>query len=240
MLYSLPFDQLDKSLLIGMNQLLAGTDIKLKILHQIGENHVIRGAPVFFALVSVYFIGNSSAARSRILVGLLASCVATAISVSVQEHWTPHLRPVLDTSLPLHLVSQEHIADWEGRLGSFPSDTGVLYLSLCTIVFLERRLVGILCLFWALITVVIARIGLGWHYPSDLAGAMILGPSVVFLFSRFGWLARASEGLLRRFENREYIVHSVYFLLLADAYHLFPALQGLYRIAKKVAVFAIP
>lgn len=233
MFHSVLFDQVDLSILLSLNHLLAGSNVKLKILDQIGNNPLIRGSPIFFALVSIWFIANSIEARSRILVGVLASCLATGISVSLQEHWTPHLRPLLDTSLPLNLVGVARIEDWHGRLGSFPSDTASLYFSLCAVIFLQRRSMGLLCLLWALVTVGVARIALGWHYPSDIVGGLLLGPTVVFLLSRPEWPRRIGASFLRKFEGREYIVHSIYFLLLADAYYLFPGLQDIYRITKK-------
>jgi undecaprenyl-diphosphatase len=223
---------IDVSILVGLNSHLAGTDLGLKIVHQFGNNPLIRGFPIFFSLIYVWFDSTSLERRSRCLLGLLGACIATAISVSTQEHWTPHVRPLLDSQLDLRLLGKVRAEDWGNRLGSFPSDTATLYFALCTIVLLERRAMGLVCFGWTAVTVGLARVTLGSHYPSDIVGGICLGTVTVYLVSSLGWLQRAIKNGLIGLGTEESISVSIYFLVLADAYNLFPGMQELYRVFK--------
>src|SRR5262245_64203375 len=86
------------------------------------------------------------------LVGLLATCVATVVSVWLQDHTTPHLRPFLIPALHLNIADPQ----WTGifdRQGSFPSDSATLYFSLAAVIFAVNRLIGIFCFVWVFATI---------------------------------------------------------------------------------------
>jgi hypothetical protein len=96
------------------------------------------------------------------------------------------------------------------------------------VIFRENRLAGTVAFLWSLFSVGLVRIALGWHYPSDIAAGLILGPVCVLLSERMHWLANRMASLLVRFQSRPYIVNAAVFLFLADAYWLFSGLQGIY------------
>ena len=145
----------------------------------------------------------------------------------------PPYTPVLDPALHLKIADPRVTEYWE-RAGSFPSDTATLYFSLATVVFIENRVVGCVCFFWVLAAIGVGRVALGWHYPSDIAGSLVLGPGFVYLFNNIPYLKTLFERALSLFENRMYIVHALFFLFLADAYNLFVSLQS---IAKTIVTF---
>jgi len=221
----------DAELLLTLNSYVGSHTLFDKILFVFANNDLIRGFPIFFCLVALWFSGDSKGRRSRMLVGLLATCLATFLSVWLQYHFTPHIRPLLDPALHLHIPDVRGTEHWD-RLGSFPSDTATLYFSLATVVFLENRLAGSLGFFWALASVGVTRVAHGWHYPSDVVGALVLGPGCVYLFNKIPHFGTLFERTLSLFETRMFIVHAFYFLLLADAYTLFGSLQGIFRLLK--------
>jgi membrane-associated phospholipid phosphatase len=221
----------DTELLLTLNSLVGNNALFDKILSGLANNPLIRGFPIFFSLVALWFSVDSRERRSRMLIGLLATCVATVVSVWLQYHITPHIRPFLDPALHLKIIG---MTDNWGRLGSFPSDTATLYFSLAAVVLLENRLAGSLCFLWALVTVGIGRVAYGWHYPSDIVGSLVLGPGSVYLFNKIPYLERLFERALKLFEGRMYIVHALLFVFLADAYNLFASLQN---IAKSFLAF---
>jgi len=171
----------DRELLLALNSFVGRHALSDKILTGLANNELIRGFPIFFSLVALWFSVESIERRSRMLTGLLATCVATVLSVWLQYHITPHIRPFLDPAFHLNIIDPR-VTNNFGRLGSFPSDTATLYFSLATVVLLENRLAGSLCFFWALVTVGIGRVAFGWHYPSDIVGSLVLGPGCVYLF----------------------------------------------------------
>jgi membrane-associated phospholipid phosphatase len=158
------------------------------------------------------------------LAGLTAVCLATLLSVWCQYHLNVHLRPLVDPTLPLKNLEPQWATIWDRR-SSFPSDTSTLVFGLSMVVFLENRLVGLLCLLWAAVIVALPRVMFGWHYPSDVVGAAILGLGSVFLFEKIQYLRMLFERLLIMFEGRIYLVHAFLFIFLAEASALFVNVQ---------------
>ena len=125
-------NDMDTELLLTLNSLAGNSILVDKILSGISNNPLIRGFPIFFALVALWFSGDSKERRARMLTGLFATCLATVLSVWLQYHITPHVRPVFDPALPLKIMAPWVKENWE-RLGSFPSDTATLYFSLVAV-----------------------------------------------------------------------------------------------------------
>jgi hypothetical protein len=100
------------------------------------------------------------------------------------------------------------------------------------LVFLERSLWGSIALLWSLVTVGLVRIALGWHYPSDIVGALVFGPGFVYLITKIEYLDILAERLLYIFKSHTYIIDSMFVIFVADAYNLFPGLQGIIHFLK--------
>ena len=216
----------DIQLLVFLNSFVGSNNLLYKLLwYTTGGNALIRGFPIFFLLIALWFYGDCRKRRSRMLAGLLATCLATVLSVWSQHHLTPHIRPLLDPALHLNIADPQWAGTFD-RQGSFPSDSATLYFSLCAIIFLENRLIGCFCFLWALVFVGVTRVVFGWHYPSDIVGSLVLGPGCVYLFNKIPYFATLFERALKLFESRMYIVHALLFVFLADAYNLFLGLQG--------------
>jgi undecaprenyl-diphosphatase len=163
------------------------------------------------------------------LIGLLATTVATILSVWMQYHLAIHIRPFLDPTLHIHGIDPHLIVGWgSDRLNSFPSDSVTLFFSLATVIFLENRIAGCIAFLWSLVAIGISRVAMGWHYPSDIAGGLLLGIACVYLCTRIRPLRGFFERLLLRCEPRIYLIHVLVFFFLADAYTSFAGLQGFY------------
>ena len=160
------------------------------------------------------------------LIGLFAACVAPVLSVLLQFHFSPNIRPLLDQSLHVNIADPDWTSIWD-RQGSFPSDTATVFFSLAAVIFLENRLVGCLAFLWVLMVIAVPRVVFAWHYPSDIIGSLVLGPGCVYLFNRISFLQTVVERALKLFENRMYVVHALLFVFLADASNLFLGLQAL-------------
>jgi membrane-associated phospholipid phosphatase len=160
------------------------------------------------------------------LAGLLAVCVATILSVWSQFHFHVHVRPLLEPALHLKLANPKWAEGW-GRTGSFPSDTATLFFGLATVILMENWSLGMLGFLWVLVMIATPRVIFGWHYPSDIIGALVLGPGCVFLFSGTPYPRMLFARMLTLFENRMYFVHAALFLFLADAFNSFNSLREL-------------
>lgn len=212
---------LDQQLLLKLNEL-AGPYPRL---FDIADSSLFRGFPIFFALVALWFADDFDKRRSRMLTGLFAVCVATVVSVWCQFHISVHIRPLVDATLHLQTVEIPGLK-WD-RLSSFPSDTATLFFGFAAVVLLENCLAGLFCFLWVAFMVAMARVAFGFHYPSDMIGALLLGPAFVFLFTRFRYPKILFERALFAFSNHMYVVHALYFIFLAEASNLFLSLQDI-------------
>ncbi|MBR0696607.1 phosphatase PAP2 family protein [Bradyrhizobium lablabi] len=210
----------DRELLLTLNSLV-GLDGP-HYVWGLASNALFRGFPIFFAWFVLWFSRDCIRRRSRMLVALLAVCLATVLSVWLQFHLATHTRPILDPALHLNIIDPG--SNWD-RTGSFPSDTATVFFALATVILLENRVVGLICLLWVAAVIAIPRVVVGWHYPSDVVGSLLLGPGFVLLFDKVPYLRMLFERSLRLFEGRMYLVHALLFVLMADASHLFDGLQ---------------
>jgi membrane-associated phospholipid phosphatase len=214
---------LDRELLLTLNSLAA--DGASFFWWGLGGNTLIREFIIVFPLVALWFADDSKERRSRMLAGFLGVCLATLLSIWFQFHLNIHIRPLLDTALPLVVVKPEWATFFGDRANSFPSDTATLFYGLAMVVFLENRWVGLFCLFWATAVIAVPRIAFGWHYPSDIIGSAILGPGSVILFERISYLRISIERMLKLFDKGMYLIHALLFVFLAEAANLFASLQ---------------
>ncbi|RXH41006.1 PA-phosphatase [Bradyrhizobium zhanjiangense] len=212
----------DQELLRSLNSF-GGSESRY--LWELVNNELVRGFPLFFALIALWFSGDCRERRSRMLTGLLAVCVATVLSVWLQFHLASHTRPLLDPALQLKIIDDHRWRVVWDRTGSFPSDTSTLFFALATVTLLENRWAGLFCFLWTTMVVALPRVIFAWHYPSDIIGSLVLGPTCVFLFSAIPYPRKFFERVLTWFEGRMYIVHALLFIFLIDAANLFQSLE---------------
>lgn len=221
---------IDRAIVTGFDTLLAHNQLFRILVYTIGENPLFRSFPLFFPLLYYWFSNSSSERRSRILTGLLAVCTAVFISVSMQYILQIHTRPLLDSSLHLHIQSP----DWDHQ-SSFPSDTAMLFFSLSAVLFHLNRPVGSLAFLWSIISTGICRVAIGWHYPSDIIGSLLIAPAIVYLLLKPAWPRNLIERMLISLQEKMSIVNALLMLFLADAYNLFPGLRGIFQTLVRVA-----
>jgi undecaprenyl-diphosphatase len=98
------------------------------------------------------------------------------------------------------------------------------------VIFLENRLVGLFCPLWVAVIIAVPRVIFGWHYPSDIAGSLVLPLACVLLFNTVPYLRTLFERTLILFESRMYIVHAFVVIFLMETFEVFPSLQKLGKI----------
>lgn len=214
---------MDKEILLTLNSI-GGRN---QDLWDLANNSLFRGFPLFFSIVALWFSSEQPERRGRMLAGLMAVCVATMLSVWSQFHAAVHIRPILDLAIPLDTIIPR--TPWD-RTNSFPSDTATLFFSLAAVVLVEKRWIGLFCFAWVAAIVAIPRVIVGLHYPSDIIGALVLGPAIVFTFASLPYPKRLFEYAFRWLDGRMYIVHALLFIFLAEAFDLFPSLQALGKV----------
>ena len=142
---------------------------------------------IFFFLSFIYLIMRKKI-RAFLCI-LLAMGVAGTVDFLIYMFWQ-RPRPFISHS---DMVS--NIYGTSARLGSFPSSHTYIAFAIATSIFLygHRRLGAVL--FVLAILVAVGRIGLGLHYPSDVAGGIFLGilSGVAVYYMVRGWERRDPE-----------------------------------------------
>jgi membrane-associated phospholipid phosphatase len=225
---------IDTNLIVELQAFLSGSGTGSKLfrifIYNVGENPLLRGLPVFFPLLLLWFGNTAIEHRSRMMTGLLGVCVAVFVSVSMQYLLQVHTRPLLDRSLQLTLSTME----WDHQ-SSFPSDTAMLYFALSTVILLQNRWLGLFAFLWSAISAGLCRVALGWHYPSDVLGSLLIAPVIVILFMKWQFLLKLATRLLTSMASKTHIVNAILVLFLADAYNLFPGLRGIFQAIVRIA-----
>jgi membrane-associated phospholipid phosphatase len=229
---------IDLRILLDLNSMVPPNSRGAIFWDFIGNNPLCRGFPIFFPVVALWFSSDYRRRRSRMLVGLLSTCVAVLLSVWIQHHINVHVRPFLDPTLHLQSTPPAWTVGLR-HLNSFPSDTATLFFALTAVVFLENRMAGCIALLWSLIAACVARVATGWHYPSDVVGGFVLGVGCVFLATRIRPLLAFFERRLEQWQPRIYILHAILFLFLADAYVLFAGLQSFCNVFVQMGAYLI-
>lgn len=225
---------MDRTILLTLNSL-TENDFWFQLILLFGNNALLRGGPVFFALVLIWFARPKLSDQIKILIGLVATLLSTVISVALQFLFTPHIRPIFNTTLPLVTTDLDLGDIGLHRLSSFPSDTAALYFALCTVIFLENRKSGIVCGIWAFVTVGICRVAAGYHYPSDILGSLVLGPGLVLISAKIGFIETFCATLIRRFHISMPVLTALIFLFLAEAYNQFQSVLNLAPVIRRIA-----
>lgn len=224
---------MDNKILLALNSL-TYDHFYAEVLLLVGNNALIRGGPVFFAFVLVWFAKPDPEHQIKILFGLVATMLATITSVVLQFLFTPHTRPFMDTALPINTAVADLGDLGLHRLSSFPSDSAALYFAICTIIFLENRRLGIVSFVWAFLTVGVSRVALGYHYPSDVLGALVLGPGLVLISSRMRFAQTFCAEQIRRFPRAMPVLTALMFLFLAEAYNQFFGVLNILHVIRRI------
>jgi undecaprenyl-diphosphatase len=121
--------------------------------------------------------------RRKVLLTLIAACVAILAARAGQRFLPPRLRPIHDPALGLQIAwsfNPASHAEWS----SFPSDHAVLLCALAAGLWTISRAWGAVAFVWILVFVFPVRLILGLHYPSDILAGSVVGVAIVWLLSK--------------------------------------------------------
>jgi membrane-associated phospholipid phosphatase len=225
---------IDLELLKLLNGVVADSRLWTHIMQALANNELVLGVPVFTCLAIVALSPTSSLNKSKILLGILATCLSLGISVYFQTNINIHLRPIFDNTIDIVNVLGKDNTDVGGRLYSLPSDTATAYVAISTIIFLQNRKLGIGCFLWNLLTVGVARVAIGMHYPSDIVTGFMLAFVMVYALSSIKFAQNIIQELMKKYDTKSYFFNAIVLLFSAEAYGLFPGLQEVYEFAKRL------
>ena len=197
-----------------------------RTMHALTTRELLQGVPFIALIWFLWFSTEDTATRSRLLVGTLAAALAGAVSRLLQLILPTHLRPLhqspLDFVLPFGVDPEEL-----NHFNAFPSDHGAVFFALCAVIWQVRPALGGAAFVWAVI-VDFARVYEGFHFPSDLVGAIGLGLLVLSL-SQTALTWRSTGRVIAFEQTRRPWFYMLAFLVTFQVATLFEDVRGLGR-----------
>lgn len=231
----------DVDTILWLNQFSQNSPILDGLVIVVNRYHLFRGVVVVALLWWAWTASNTRLVTQDL--SLVRTVVGVFIAIAVArglQNLLPHRpRPVHDPELgfqvPPGFAGAEALESWS----SFPSDHAVLIMALVVAVLYLDRLIGSLALVWAVVMVLLPRIYLGLHYPSDIVGGGIVGAAIMMATLRValpGWLGPELAGLEDRYRGLAYAGLFVFSYLCAT---MFSDVRELLRVLGRLAEIAV-
>jgi undecaprenyl-diphosphatase len=148
----------------------------------ISVNYLIKGGVLMTLVWWAWFRTDDRSSRDREhLVATIFSCAVALVVGRMMVLVLPfRVRPLHEFSLNFvkpYGVAEEALA----KLASFPSDHAVLFVGLAVGLFFISRAAGMFALLYTIIFILLPRLYLGLHYPSDILVGGAVGALIVWL-----------------------------------------------------------
>lgn len=168
-------------------------------VHDIEEYNLLKAAPIVTLLWVAFFLKGGSAAeirdrRSKVLgtvpLAIFGVVLARILAVVLPFRERPFRTVALHFQLP-YGIKHGTLYGWS----SFPSDHLVLFTALIVGLLMASRLVGSIALFYGFFFILLPRLYLGFHWPTDLLAGAAIGAalaSIVKIDAYREWIWRIS------------------------------------------------
>jgi undecaprenyl-diphosphatase len=175
------FLSVDKGISVFLNSVVLKSRAFDQIVVLISANSLIKGGVIIAAFWGLWFHYSNQPdppfqKESRItLLTTLFVCAPMLAAIRIAAKLMPfRVRPILEHGLHLRLAPTLDINALE-KWSSFPSDHAAMFFGLATGLYLVSRRTGIAMYIYAAIFIVLPRMILGVHYPSDVLVGTLLG-----------------------------------------------------------------
>jgi PAP2 superfamily protein len=164
-------------------------------------------------------IDQNKTVRETIISAMLASVIALFVIRFVDLLFPFRVRPLADPTNGFHFPKESYVnyENWS----SFPSNHAVLLFTLTTCVFSFSRLLGWVALIDSLFLVLLPRVYLGIHYPTDVLAGAAIGVGIGILANQKDvktFAARCVFPLLKKYPGPFY---GGFFLFMYELTNLF-------------------
>ena len=162
---------------LKMNDLREGLPLLTGFITILAEQPFLKGAVLSALLVAALFkkgLSNNHVENAFIL--RATSAILTAIvSARLLQRFLPH------RDRPVNMLTDAGLGEGYIHYSSFPSDHAVLMTVVACIIFARDRMLGLVAAVWTLAIILLPRIYLGLHHPTDIIGGVLFGLIVCHL-----------------------------------------------------------
>jgi len=227
-----PFDH---ALILAINQYAGRSRVFDEFVVQLSTTDLLKGGVVLGVLWWLWFSArpDSRAVRVRLLATLAAGAIAAVAGRLLADSLPFRARPLHEPRLPFHLPYTEGIAQLR-NFSSFPSDHAMLFSALAVGVLFVSRRAGIFLLLWTFFVVLMPRLYMGLHYPSDLLGGMAFGAIIACVLQLRAVRERLAAPLLGWLEYQPASFYATMYLATLQIGTLFADVRGLLALLAQV------
>lgn len=203
-------------------------------------NYLLKGGVLMLFVWWAWFRseGRESKERDHIIATMLSCVVALAVGRLLVILLPFRVRPLHEIGLNFvapYGVSEDSLA----KLSSFPSDHAVLFFALVTGLFFVSRALGAFALLYTIVVVVLPRMYLGLHYPTDILAGALIGAGISWLGNTYLAQTRPVQSIKELSWSRAAYFYPALFLVtyqIADLFENSRALVGgVAKLGKAVA-----
>ena len=203
------------------------------------ETNLFRGGLVVALFWALWFARDREEAvtetRRTILATFTGSFIALFFARILANTLPFRFRPLHQPALNFRLPFGMHTGTYEGW-SSFPSDHATLFAGLATGIFLVSPRLGFFSIVYVFLVILIPRIYLGLHYPTDILAGILLGCVCVLLTNRSVInKALATDPLLEWEEKYPRLFYGVFFFLSYQTADLFTEIRSVGKFLLPVA-----
>ncbi|HET7259436.1 MAG TPA: phosphatase PAP2 family protein [Candidatus Acidoferrum sp.] len=201
------------------------------------DGNYLATAPLLLSFWWAWFKEGEDQPRNRefAMYGILSSFVAVfaarMLAISLPYRERPLRNPLLHFQLPYDM-RPDRVLGWS----SFPSDHGALWFALAAGIFFISRRLSIFLGLYVCLTLAIARMYLGIHYPTDILAGGLIGIGVASL-AKYPAIRTAVTRKPMEWANRApQLFYAISFLLTAQMAESF---ASTHEIVEYLRTFAI-
>jgi undecaprenyl-diphosphatase len=196
----------------------------------LSDNDLLKGGIIVAVCWCIGFAKSENLLRNRkgIFTTVLFSFVALFFTRIIVHVATFRPRPFLNKSLTLATPENLNILAFS-RESSFPSDHATLFMALSYGIWKINKKVGIGAIFYTILFILIPRMYLGLHYPTDIVLGSLIGIVMVEMGFRFHLSEKLDPYLFQFADKKPALFFPLLFLIsyqIADLFEDTRTLMG--------------
>jgi undecaprenyl-diphosphatase len=194
--------------------------------------HLVKGGVLMVLLWWAWFSGKP-AARETVSTTLLGSFLALGAARGLSNLLPFRTRPILDPSL--HFVAPVSM-NGQGLMkwSSFPSDHAALFIGISTGLWLVSRKAGLFAFGYTILFILLPRLYIGAHFPTDLIAGGLIGWLLVAVISSSRIRDRIGPAVLGQVERRTAVVYPLLFLVTFETAELFDSVRLAVHLLRRI------